>query len=147
MKKIPILFAGMLLVLGACVTFKVDEDEITKIIKLINAGDNKKLAQITQIPFLLDGEIIALQDDAGLLWQNLAQAKFTMRNAELVELVPVDKDTYKLFADTWEVDVFFKKYVPPKSMLAKLKADNGNFLLLLDGEKKGYAQILGIKGP
>jgi hypothetical protein len=147
MKKIPILLAGVLLLLGACVTFKVDEDQVTKIIKLINSGDTDKLARVTRVPFLLDGEIIALQDDAGLLWKNLAQAGFTLQNAALADLIPVKEDTYKLFADTWEVEVFFKKYVPPKSMVAQIKADNGDFLLLLDGEKKGYAQILGIKGP
>jgi hypothetical protein len=147
MKKIPILLAGVMLLLGACVTFKVDEDQVTKIIKLINSGDTDKLARVTRVPFLLDGEIIALQDDAGLLWKNLAQAGFTLQNAALADLIPVKEDTYKLFADTWEVEVFFKKYVPPKSMVAQVKADNGDFLLLLDGEKKGYAQILGIKGP
>jgi hypothetical protein len=147
MKKIPILLAGVMLLLGACVTFKVDEDQVTKIIKLINSGDTDKLARVTSVPFLLDGEIIALQDDAGLLWKNLAQAGFTLQNAALADLIPVKEDTYKLFADTWEVEVFFKKYVPPKSMVAQVKADNGDFLLLLDGEKKGYAQILGIKGP
>jgi hypothetical protein len=147
MKKIPILLAGVLLLLGACVTFKVDEDQVAKIIKLINSGDTDKLARVTRVPFLLDGEIIALQDDAGLLWKNLAQAGFTLQNAALADLIPVKEDTYKLFADTWEVEVFFKKYVPPKSMVAQVKADNGDFLLLLDGEKKGYAQILGIKGP
>jgi hypothetical protein len=147
MKKIPILLAGVLLLLGACVTFKVDEDQVAKIIKLINSGDTDKLARVTRVPFLLDGEIIALQDDAGLLWKNLAQAGFTLQNAALADLIPVKEDTYKLFADTWEVEVFFKKYVPPKSMVAQIKADNGDFLLLLDGEKKGYAQILGIKGP
>jgi hypothetical protein len=147
MKKIPILLAGVMLLLGACVTFKVDEDQVAKIIKLINSGDTDKLARVTRVPFLLDGEIIALQDDAGLLWKNLAQAGFTLQNAALADLIPVKEDTYKLFADTWEVEVFFKKYVPPKSMVAQVKADNGDFLLLLDGEKKGYAQILGIKGP
>jgi hypothetical protein len=146
MKKILIPLICMI-VLASCVTFEVDEDEVTKIIKLINTGDTKKLAKITQTPFLLDAEIIALQDDAALYWKNLAQAKFGLVNAQLVDIIPVEAETYKLFAESWEVEVFFTKYVPPHSMVAKIKADNGNFLLLLDGEKKGYAQILGIKGP
>jgi hypothetical protein len=146
MKKILLLAAGVILI-ASCVTFKVDEDQVEKIIRLINKNDTEKLTKITATPFLLDAEIIALQGDAALLWENLKQAGFTLANARLVDLIPVKEDTYKLFSPSWEVEVFFKKYVPAKSVVARIQADNGSFLLLLDGEKKGYAQILGIKGP
>jgi hypothetical protein len=146
MKKIIIPLICMI-ALASCVTFEVDEDEVTKIIKLINKGDSEKLAKITQTPFLLDAEIIALEDDAALYWKNLTQAKFSLVNAQLVDIIPVEEGTHKLFSESWEVEVFFNKYVPPHSVVAEIKADNGGFLLLLDGEKKGYAQILGIKGP
>jgi hypothetical protein len=146
MKKILIPFVCLMLI-ASCVTFEVDEDEVTKIVKLINTGDSKKLAQITQTPFLLDAEIIALKDDAALFWDNLAEAKFSLDNPQLVDIIPVEEETYKLFSESWEVEMFFQKYVPEDSVVAEMKAENGSVLLLLDGEKKGYAQILGIKGP
>jgi len=146
MKKILIPLI-CIFVIASCVTFEVDEDEVSKIIKLINTGDSTKLAQLTQTPFLLDAEIIALEDDAALFWKNLAEARFSLANPQLVDIIPVAEETYKLFSESWEVEVFFKKYVPPRSVVAEIKADNGSVLLLLDGEKKGHAQILGIKGP
>jgi hypothetical protein len=146
MKKILIPLI-CLIVISSCVTFEVDEDEVTKVIKLINKGDSEKLAKITQTPFLLDAEIIALEDDAALFWNNLAEAEFSLANPELVDIIPVEEGTYKLFSESWEVEVFFQKYVPENSVVAEIKTDNGSILLLLDGEKKGCAQILGIKGP
>jgi hypothetical protein len=144
MKKFVLLLAGIALV-ASCVTFKVDENEVTKVISLINKGETDKLAAITAMPFLLDGEIIALQSDSLVLWTNLKAAGITFNNAQLAELISIKEDTFKLFADTWEVSVFFKKHVPANAKLARLQTDNGGFLLLLDGERKGHAMILGIK--
>ena len=154
MKKMPVLSAGiisilmmLLLLIPSCITFKVDENEAGKIISLINAGDVEKLTAITATPFLLDGEIIALPDDAGFLWQNLKEAGFALQNPLLAGLAPVTDETYKLFSEDWEVSVFFKKYVPKDSKLAEIKTADGTYLLLLDGNRRGSAQILGMRGP
>ncbi|MBN2354165.1 MAG: hypothetical protein JXD23_16470 [Spirochaetales bacterium] len=125
---------------------KVDENEVDKVVALVRAGDAARLEKLTALPFLLDGEIIALPGDAGILWRNLKAAGVTLAGTRLVRLTPAGGDAYKLFADTWEVSVFFKKYVPPNGMIAEIRSDSGAYLLLLGGYAlDGYARIIGLK--
>ena len=146
MKK-SLIVLSVFLIITACVTFVVEEDEVLAIIELINGAKVDELTNICQTPFLLDGEIIALADDVKTLWANLKSVGFKINKPEVMEITPVTDDTAKLFSDSWEVSVFFEKYVPENSVVAKIKSENGTFLLLLDGEIMGFAQILGFKGP
>jgi hypothetical protein len=124
----------------------VNENEVDKVVALVRAGDAARLEKLTALPFLLDGEIIALPGDAGVLWRNLKAAGVTLAGTKLVRLTPATGDAYKLFADTWEVSVFFKKYVPSNGMIAEIRSDSGAYLLLLGGYAlDGYARIIGLK--
>jgi hypothetical protein len=134
------------LTLTACATFVVTEKEAAQVIALINRGDAETLASITATPFLLDGEIIALPGDALILWKNLKEAGVNMANAKIVSLTPLRPDDWQRFSSSWEVSVFFKKYVPKNTKLAEIDSDSGKFLLLLGGEKLKRAGIIGIKG-
>jgi hypothetical protein len=143
----PVVLALILILsLTACPTFTVTEDEAAKVIALINAGDADTLASITAVPFLLDGEIIALEGDALILWKNLKEAGVTMNNARIESLTALREDDWQKFSSSWEVSVFFKKYVPKGTKLAEIDSDSGKFLLLLDGKKLGRASIIGLKG-
>jgi hypothetical protein len=124
----------------------VNDKEVDKVVALIGAGDTDRLEKLTALPFLFDGEIIALPGDAGVLWQNLKAAGITLKGAKLIGITPARVDSYKLFADTWEVSVFFKKYVPKNGAIAEVRSDTGNYLLLLGGfALDGYARIIGLK--
>ena len=136
----------VVLAISACATFEVTEEEAAKVIALINKGDVQTLASITAVPFLLDGEIIALEGDALILWTNLKKAGVAMKNASIVSLSPLREDDWQRFSSSWEVNVFFKKYVPQDTKLAEIECDDGRFLLLLDGRTKKHASIVGIKG-
>jgi hypothetical protein len=142
-----ILAAGLALFAVSCPSLVVvNEKEVDKVVSLINAGNADQLEKLTALPFLLDGEIIALPGDAGVLWRNLKAAGITLQGMKLVRLTPAREDSYKLFADTWEVSVFFKKYVPANGMIAEIASDSGRYLLLLGGYAlDGYARVIGLK--
>lgn len=139
--------AGLALLAFSCASLvKVNEDEVGKVVALVRAGDADRLEKLTTLPFLLDGEIIALPGDAGVLWRSLKAAGVTFAGMKLVRLTPAAGDAYKLFADTWEVSVFFKKYVPPNGMIAEIRSDSRAYLLLLGGYPlDGYARIVGLR--
>ena len=146
MKKI-LFCLSVLLIFTACVTFRVEEDEVFAIIELINVGKVEELTNICQTPFLLDGEIIALANDVKTLWSNLKEVGFKLSKPHVQEIIPVTDSTARMFSESWEVSVFFNKYVPENSVVARIKTEKGTFLLLLDGEIQGFAQIIGFKGP
>ncbi len=141
------LAAGLALFASSCATLVVvNGKEVDKVVALVNAGDAEMLEKLTTQPFLLDGEIIALPGDAGILWRNLKAAGFTLRGAGVLRLIPVVEGTSRLFADTWEVSVFFKKYVPANGTIAEIRTDSGRYLLLLGGYAlDGYARVIGLK--
>src|SRR4030042_2067366 len=116
----PVLL--LILLLTSCATFEVTEDEAARVIALINKGDVETLTAITAVPFLLDGEIIALDGDALILWKNLKEAGVTMNNAKIVSLAPLREDDWAPFSSSWAVSVFFKKYVPKNTKPAGIES-------------------------
>jgi len=146
MKNLGILIL-VALALSSCVTFKLDEQEVNKVLLLWQRLDPIRLTEITATPFLLDGEIIALKEDAKLYWQRLKSSGLKPGQLYTTEIKPADESWTQFFPNTRQVQLFFKKYVPAKSVIVQITCEAGLFFFILNGEKNGYAQILGIRGP
>ncbi len=106
-----------------------------KVIALVNGGGDASLAELTETPFLFDGEIIMTEKDVSMIWKNIHEAGFRFEEALEAESVPVSSSDYSLFADTMEVKIWFEKYLPEEAALLKIKAENGLYYMIL-GEKK-----------
>lgn len=145
----PFLTTAILfLVLAAsCTTtpYSQREANVQKAIDLIQAGDAETLVAQSRLPFLFDAEIIMLERDLETLWGNLSEASFEMENAEVEYIGPAGRYSYPPFADSMEVRTFFKKYVPRKSSLVRITAENGEFFLLLGPEKKDNPTFIGYR--
>jgi len=131
----------------SCATVPIAENEksVEKVVDLFNRGETEKLSDLSQKPFLFDGEIILMQQDLDIFYGNLTNAGFVIDDYSIASLDRVDDDTYKNFAETMEVEVFFNKYIESSAVVATIKAKNGTFLLLLDGRKGLYPLIHGFK--
>jgi hypothetical protein len=139
---------ALLLVLVSCATvpFAKNPDHVLKLVDAFNAHDTTLLVADTSLPFLFNGEIVELKEDATTMWTNLVQSGLTIRDARVTEDVAATPGDYTRFADTMEVRTFFQKYLPKSTMLVRVSFDGGSFFMLLDGSERGYPLILGIEG-
>jgi hypothetical protein len=141
-------FAALLILLiGACTTtpYSQREENVQKIVELIQKGESAALIAQSQLPFLFDGEIVMLERDLRTLWTNLAEAGFSLQNPQIEYLGPAGRYSYSPFADSMEVRTFFKKYLPEKSSIVRITAENGVFFLLLGPKVEKAPAIIGYR--
>ncbi|HUX21779.1 MAG TPA: hypothetical protein VMW69_11115 [Spirochaetia bacterium] len=139
--------AALALLLSSCSTvpFAQRPKNAMRVIELFNSGDVQSLDNISQVPFLFNGEIVELREDVNTIWSNLSKSGLKLTNAQVADAQPIGPDTYKMFADTMEVKVFFQKYLPKGAALVHITFSGGSFDLLLDGARRGYPLVIGIK--
>lgn len=151
MKKITIVLVSVLILMAlfSCTTMKVvpNERAIGRFIDLYNTGDTVRIAKMTSIPMLIDGEIVARNTDADFFWNSLKKAGFTLDGSESFTVEPIDSKSSLLFGESMEVSTFFTKYVPSTAVIVRVKGPGGNFILLLSGRKGRYPFIFGFTGP
>jgi hypothetical protein len=147
MKQIvPVL---LLVAVVGCATFNPKEEErgLSAVISLLNKGDGDALAELSSIPFLFDAEILLVKQDVEILWKNAVKAGFTIANPRIVDIEPADTGMAKLFSDSMEVEVFFKKYIPKRAVFARVQSDSGTYLFILGDHVGGLPTIVAFKGP
>ncbi len=153
MKKIALFWlvgglAGLALVLSGCVSLQQQyANSAEEIVELINDGEAKELYQMSRTPFLLDGEIIILDNDVRDLWKTITAHGARVKNLVLVEAYPVEDKTYRRFADTFEVESYFKNYVSDEGHVVIVETEEFRLFLLMDKNKKGDKKLIGMKGP
>jgi hypothetical protein len=148
MKKLPYLLLVVIL-LASCASIQRSKDEgnIERISELINTGQAEKLTAMTELPFLLDQEIIVLAKDVATFWSTIIQVGFKVEEPVLERGVKVGPESYKEFYDSMEVKTFFKKYLKKQSRLLELKTNTGQRILLLVTDTLFTRTIHGFKGP
>lgn len=151
MNKITIVTVSVVILIAfsSCTTMKAvpKEKAIERFIELYNTGDTARMTEMTSIPMLIDGEIVARNNDADFFWNSLAQAGFTLDGSESYTVEPINSNSSLLFGDSMEVSTFFTKYVPETSVIVRVKGPVGDFILLLSGRKGRYPFIFGFTGP
>jgi hypothetical protein len=148
MKKLPFLLLPVVL-LASCASLQRSKDEgnIERISELINSGQAEKLTAMTELPFLLDQEIIVLDKDVATFWSTIVKVGFKIEEPSLERGTQVNSESYKQFYDSMEVKTFFKKYLKKQSRLLELKTNTGQRILLLVTDTLFTRSIHGFKGP
>ena len=148
MKKLPFLLLPVVL-LASCASLQrfKDEGNIERISELINSGQAEKLTAMTELPFLLDQEIIVLDKDVATFWGTIVKVGFKIEEPSLERGTKVNSESYKQFYDSMEVKTFFKKYLKKQSRLLELKTNAGQRILLLVTDTLFTRSIHGFKGP
>lgn len=140
-----LIIIGFMAAACSTVPFARREENIMKAVDLINLGDTARLAELSQQPFLFDAEIVMMERDIEMMWKNISEAGFRIINPELVEAMEIDSKSYAQFGNSFEVETYFKKYLPEETTFARIVAENGEFLFLLHGKQEEYPQIYGFK--
>ncbi len=148
MKKLPYLLL-LVLLLASCASIQRSKDEgnIERVSELINTGQAEKLTAMTELPFLLDQEIIVLAKDVATFWSTIVEVGFKVEEPSLERGVEVTPESYREFYDSMEVETFFKKYLKKQSRLLELKTNTGQRILLLVTDTLFTRTIHGFKGP
>jgi hypothetical protein len=148
MKKLPYLLLVVIL-LASCASIQRSKDEgnVERISELINTGQAEKLTAMTELPFLLDQEIIVLAKDVATFWSTIIEVGFKVEEPVLERGIKVGPESYKEFYDSMEVKTFFKKYLKKQSRLLELKTNTGQRILLLVTDTLFTRTIHGFKGP
>jgi PBP1b-binding outer membrane lipoprotein LpoB len=148
MKKILIILA-VIIIFSSCSCFKVREytDTADSIISFINSGKIEQMNSMTDIPFILDDEIIMLKGDMDIFWRNIINAGFSINDAVYTDTFDVESGDFKLFADKMEVESYFKNYITEEAKIILIEAKNFRLIFLLDENDKGEIRIKGFKGP
>jgi hypothetical protein len=148
MKKLPYLLVFAVL-LASCASIQRSKDEgnVERISELINTGQAEKLIAMTELPFLLDQEIIVLNKDVATFWSTIVEVGFKVEEPTLEQGERVGPQSYKRFYDSMDVETFFKKYLKKRSRLLELKTNTGQRILLLVTDTLFTRTINGFKGP
>ncbi len=151
MKKriyIPV-YLLVLVLLGSCATVKSvpRPGAVENLMTLVNSGDAAMVSSLTNLPMLIDGEIVRREGDVNNFWDLVAKARFAVNTADDFYPEKVDSETYLLFGDTMEVRTFFDKYVPETAVTVTVNGRGGKYIFLLSGRKRKYTYIFGFTGP
>lgn len=150
--KLPVAFAAILAVsftLFSCATgpYVQKESGVLKLVELINSGEVTEIDGLTPTPFALDSETLYLDSDVSTFWSNLKAASFAMSDPRFVSADHLTADSYKAFADTFDMKNFFEKYTGKDTSLVTVDTKEGRYYLLLERKVAGYPKVRGLKGP
>ena len=134
---------------ASCATVPVAQREgrIERLLDTLNEGEFEELLPATGTPFLLDREIIILDRDVETMWTNLRDVGFTFAEYRILAVEQLDQESYRRFADGFEVETYFAKYLPEGAALVEVETTHGRFLLLTGGRDSGRPLLYGMRGP
>jgi len=144
-----LLVIPAVLFISSCATIRAvpRKGPVGNLMDLINSGNTEMIGKVTQIPMLIDGEIVSRKDDARTFWAQVNKAGFKLKTGENFVLKPLNPATHLFFGDTMEVKTFFNKYVPKTAITVEAEGTGGRYVFLLSGRTGKYPYIFGFTGP
>lgn len=144
-----LLIIPVVVFISSCATVRgvPGKGPVGNLIDLLNSGDAEMMGKVTQIPMLIDGEIVSRKADALAFWIQVNKAGFKLKTRENFVLKPLNSATHLLFGDTMEVKTFFNKYVPKTAITVEAEGTGGHYVFLLSGRTGKYPYVFGFTGP
>jgi hypothetical protein len=122
----------------------MNENRVERLVERLNTADEERVMKLSALPFLLDGETVAREEDLRNLWGTLRSTGFSFSDARIEDIRAVDPDSYRAFADDPEVRAFFKKHTGKGAAVVRLRTGRGTFLLLTGGRSGFLPKIYGF---
>jgi hypothetical protein len=146
MKRIIKIFVFLIVLTAvlSCSTLseKAAKQEALKITDLMNEGKTDNLIKISRMPFLFETEILSSDKLMRTLWNGLKDAGYRIKNPVVSEIIEAGPDTWKIFADTWEAQIYYKKYAPGNAFIIRVKGDDEReIVFLLNRDKQDDYKI------
>ncbi len=137
------------LILGSfgCSTMRTENQAAAEALALtgyINQGETDTLMGSSSRPFLFESEILPTEAMLNDLWQGLIDAGVRFDDPRVREIRVVDGESYRVFADSWEVATWFTNYVSDPAYLVFLDTADQQLVIVLDKNKKNKQPYLGF---
>ncbi|MFP4642809.1 MAG: hypothetical protein ACLFM0_00485 [Spirochaetales bacterium] len=147
----PLIIASLLIVLftGACATVPPAQDEarVEELVDVVNELDADRMLEQSARPFLFDSEIIELSNDVYVMWRSVYNSGFSLPNAGIESIREVDSETWRDYGDNLEMRAYFERHLPEDATIARVRAQQASFDLILGDEQNGLPKVYGLKGP
>ncbi|GAB1482092.1 hypothetical protein MASR2M78_09070 [Treponema sp.] len=141
--------AAIIAVLAACTSVPPSQNEkrVEQLVVELNSADIDRIMELSALPFLLDGETVAREQDLRMLWTNLKAAGFSFADASIAEIREIGPSSYKSFSEDPEVLAFFKKHSAKGAALVELSTRYGKVYILTGSKVGRIPKIYGFKAP
>ncbi len=141
------LLLPLIVILVGCSTMRTESQAGAEALSLtgrVNRGEADILTGTSSRPFLFESEILPTEAMLNDLWQGLVDAGVTFDDPRVREVRLVDGESYRVFADSWEVETWFKNYVKEPAYLVFLDTRDQQLVIVLDRSKKNKRPYLGF---
>jgi len=143
MNKVLPLFVFALLLWGcSTISDKAAQSKAEEALNLLDQENSQLLTQWSNRPFLFEGEILLSEGLISELWSGLAGKGLS--TAEISRIAVVDEQSYKAFADTWEVNTWFQNYTGPQTLMVFFNWEDRELVLLVDKQRGEDQPIQGF---
>ena len=148
MKGKVLVALALIVIISGCATLRAGfaKRDVQKAVELINSQEADALSFHSGRPFIFEGEILFRSADIEAVWRHLSDNGFAFNNPRIVEAYRSDESTYKVFSESEEMKLLFKKYVPAGSTVGRIDTEEGSYYLLLGSGTGGYPAIIGLTG-
>ncbi len=147
----PYIIASLLIVLftGACATVPPAQNEarVDELVDVVNELDAERMLEQSARPFLFDSEIIELSNDLYVMWRSVYNSGFSLPNASIESIREVNSDTWREYGESLEMRAYFERHLPEDATIARIRAQQAGFDLILGDERNGLPKVYGLKGP
>ncbi|MDC7218486.1 MAG: hypothetical protein PQJ59_00995 [Spirochaetales bacterium] len=140
---IPLMAIGLI----GCSTMLFESQAASEAVKItgqVNDGKADTLIGTSSRPFLFESEILPSESMLNDLWQGLIDAGVTFDDPQVREVRVVDGESFKVFAETWEVETWFKNYVSQPAYLVFLDTQDQQLVIVLDRNRKNDRPLMGF---
>jgi hypothetical protein len=121
------------------------EGDVRAVMSLAASGESEVLIEQSHAPFLFDGELLVRDQDIGDMWRLVIGAGLFDEGAAVVSITDAGPESYALFAEMKQVELFFSRYVSENARAAVIDTPSATVTLLLDGKSEGYSRIAGMR--
>ena len=146
-----LIIASLLIVFfaGACATVPPAQDEarVDELVDVVNELDPERMLEQSARPFLFDSEIIELSNDLYVMWRSVYSSGFSLPNARIESIREVNSETWRDYGDNLEMRAYFERHVPEDATIARVRAQQAGFDLILADERDGMPKVYGLRGP
>lgn len=134
--------------IASCATVPLSQDtaSVERLVRELNEAPVERLVELTATPFLLDDELVVLEADVTIMWQNLRDAGFAFDGAQVVSVTPGGAPPVA-FGSSLDVEAWFDRYAASDWASTEVQTTHGTFLILTGSAADDVPLIYGFTGP
>jgi hypothetical protein len=143
MKRIVLLpLAAILLASCSTISTGAAQAEALRFLETVDDGEVGAAVAMSSRPFLFESEILVSEALVTDLWTGLSGLDFS--SGEISGYGVIDGDSYRYFADSWEVRTWLENYTDETTALVFFNWQNRELVIVVDRNARAKQRIQGF---